>query len=204
MSGYLYHNHPVAQSIGFMRKIKLIAHISLDGFIANATGSLEGFQAGEENLDFVCDIVSDCDTAIMGKNTFLLLDPFWLKAKDQLNASAATVRFSKWYCQAKRVAVSKASRKSIHGEEWVSTNLVYHFAAAKKQAGKDMVLFASPGIFHELQSAGLIDEYWIFTNPVLFGTGIPLFDKGIKPGALTLKKVQQFPNGELAQCYGGN
>ncbi len=34
-----------------MRKLILVVHISLDGFVAGQNGELDGFDAGEENLE---------------------------------------------------------------------------------------------------------------------------------------------------------
>jgi hypothetical protein len=36
-----------------MRKLVLVAHISLDGFVAGPKGELDSFPKGEENLDFI-------------------------------------------------------------------------------------------------------------------------------------------------------
>jgi dihydrofolate reductase len=47
----------------------------------------------------------------------------------------------------------------------------------------------------------LIDQYWIFINPVIFGKGIQLYPKGSDLKKFTLVKQEVFPNGEIALCY---
>ncbi len=53
-----------------MRKLILVAHTSLDGFVAGQDGGLEGFEAGEENLDFVGSITDDADAALFGRVSY--------------------------------------------------------------------------------------------------------------------------------------
>jgi dihydrofolate reductase len=47
----------------------------------------------------------------------------------------------------------------------------------------------------------LIDSYWIFVNPVIFGQGIPLFAGLTKKSKLKLLTTKQFSNGEIALNY---
>ena len=59
-----------------MRNLILIVHTSLDGFVAYENGELTGFDAGEENLYFVCDICEEADTALFGRVSFQLLESY--------------------------------------------------------------------------------------------------------------------------------
>jgi len=45
----------------------------------------------------------------------------------------------------------------------------------KRQPGKDMVIYGSGSIVSAFMQSGLIDEYRIFVNPVVLGSGKPLF-----------------------------
>jgi hypothetical protein len=53
-----------------MRKLILLAHISLDGFVAELNGELDGFPHGEENLQFVCALTEDADAALFGRVSY--------------------------------------------------------------------------------------------------------------------------------------
>lgn len=66
-----------------MRKLILIAHTSLDGFVAGPNGELDGFEAGEENLEFVCKITEQAGTAVFGRVSYQLLDSYWPTARRQ-------------------------------------------------------------------------------------------------------------------------
>ena len=71
----------------------------------------------------------------------------------------------------------------------------------KKQSGKDILIFGSPTLSQALMEADLIDEFWIFINPVLFGSGIPLFTSMARHVNLKLLHTKSFTNGELAMHY---
>jgi len=43
-------------------------------------------------------------------------------------------------------------------------------------------MFGSPTVAHALTAENLIDDYWMFVNPILLGQGIPLFN-GIRDRA---------------------
>jgi Dihydrofolate reductase len=71
----------------------------------------------------------------------------------------------------------------------------------KHSAGSEILLFGSPSATHALMAENLVDEYWLFVNPILLGQGIPLF-KNIKDRtSLTLVKSKIFPSGVVClQC----
>ncbi len=48
---------------------------------------------------------------------------------------------------------------------------------------------------------GLVDEYWLFVNPVILGAGIPLFAPLEKRANLTLLNTHQFDSGVMCLHY---
>ena len=62
----------------------------------------------------------------------------------------------------------------------------------KEQDGKDILIFGSPSASHSLLSQGLIDEFWLFVNPVLIGKGIPLFQDVTERMQLKLVETRTF------------
>ena len=71
----------------------------------------------------------------------------------------------------------------------------------KQGEGKDILIFGSPSIAQALLQYELIDSYWIFSNPVIFGKGIPLFAESADKKKLKLAGITQFRNGETAMHY---
>jgi hypothetical protein len=60
-----------------LRNLSLLAHTSLDGFVAGAKGELDDFDVSEENLLFVCSLTEQADAALFGRTSYELLNNYW-------------------------------------------------------------------------------------------------------------------------------
>ena len=67
--------------------------------------------------------------------------------------------------------------------------------------GKNIVMFGSPGLAKTMMQANLIDEYWLFVNPVLRGDGFQLFKPGFPQINLELKTSDTFDSGVIMLQY---
>jgi dihydrofolate reductase len=185
-----------------MRKLVLVVHVSLDGFVAGLKGELDGFDAGEENLLFVCKLTEEADTALFGRNSFNLLETYWPGARDRSNATKGEILFSDWYNNAKKIIISKSMIKErLNNTIIISDNISDEIIKIKEERGKNILIFGSPAVSQTLINLDMIDVYWIFVNPVIFGQGIPLFAGLSKKLKLKFLSSSQFSNGEIALNY---
>jgi len=188
--------------INKMRKLILVVHISLDGFVAGPKGELDGFDAGEENLEFVCKLTEEADTALFGRISYKLLDSYWPTARDNPNATNGEIAYSTWYNNAKKIVISKTiTAQNLINTTIISKNISNEIIKIKEQTGKNILIFGSPTISQSLMQPDLIDSYWIFVNPIIFGQGIPLFAGLTNKLKLKLLTTKQFSNGEIALHY---
>jgi dihydrofolate reductase len=185
-----------------MRNLILIAHISLDGFVAGPNGELDGFDASDENLEFVCRITDDADTALFGRNSYQLLNTYWPDVANKPGATKSEIKYSKWYNASAKIVFSKTMR-GLESENLiiVSENISDEIRKIKQQSGKNILIFGSPAAFQSVFQHGLVDQFWIFVNPVIFGKGIPLFTGNEERVKLRLEAIKQFSNGEIALNY---
>lgn len=185
-----------------MRKLVLIAHISLDGFVAGVNGELDDFDASEENLQFVCSLTREADSALFGRTSYELLNNYWPNAKNLPNASKGTVAYSNWYNSVKKIVISKTlSEQDLKNTTIISANIQEEISKLKNQPGKEILIFGSPAVSQLLMQHDLIDRYWILVNPIIFGRGIPLFTEMSNKIKVKLELTKQFANGEFALCY---
>ncbi len=185
-----------------MAKLVLVVHISLDGFVAGLNGELDGFEAGEENLQFVCSLTEEADTALMGRISYELLERSWPNARNNPDATKGEIAYSNWYNNAKKIVFSKTmSNKNLNNTTIVSGNVLSEIVKIKEQAEKNILIFGSPTLSQLLMQHNLIDSYWIFVNPIMFGKGIPLFAELTNKIKLKLSATKQFLNGEIALNY---
>src|SRR5437868_10028744 len=92
------------------------------------------------------------------------------------------------------------SEKGLANTTVISDKLAEHINNIKKQEGKNILIFGSPRASHSLLQEDLVDEFWLFVNPVLRGEGIPLFKE---PGNKKLKLLgsKTFNCGVIALHY---
>ena len=74
--------------------------------------------------------------------------------------------------------------RSLKSADWNNSRLVREvipeeIVKLKQQPGKDMVIYGSGSLVSAFANLGLIDEYRFIVNPVVLGSGKPLF-KGFK------------------------
>ena len=185
-----------------MRKLVLLAHISLDGFVAGPKGELDGFESAAENLDFVCQLTEDADAALFGRISYQLLDNYWPTAKDHPGATKEEVDYSNWYNKARKIVISRTmAKQGLDNTTVISENIPVEISKIREEKGKDILIFGSPSVSQLLMRHELIDSYWIFVNPVIFGQGIPLFAETTNRIKFKLLATKQFANGELALNY---
>ena len=131
-----------------------------------------------------------------------MLNSYWPNAKDIPNASSGTVAYSTWYNKAHKIVVSKTLMdERLPNTSIIRENLQDEINAIRSGDGKNILLFGSPALTKTLMQLDLIDSYWIFVNPVIFGKGIPLFTEPTNKTKLTLTTTKQFSNGEIGLYY---
>lgn len=186
-----------------MRNLIFFMHTSLDGFVAGPKGELNWAKLDDEIFDFVATMTDQADTALYGRVTYQLMESYWPTAADNPNASKHDKEHAAWYKKVPKVVLSRTiSEKGLDNTIVISEQLADNINKIKNQEGKNILIFGSPTASHSLLSEDLIDEFWLFVNPVLLGQGIPLF-KGIRETTkLNLIETKTFACGVIALHYG--
>ena len=185
-----------------MRRLVLFMHTSLDGFVGGSNGEMDWIDVNDEMFEYAGQRTREADTALYGRVTYQMMESYWPTAGDQPTATKHDIEHSKWYNSVAKVVVSR----TMKGAKPTNTSIVGEGVTAeiiklKQAAGKDIVMFGSPTVAHALMGENLIDDYWLFINPVLLGQGIPLF-KDIKArAALRLVASKVFSSGVVCLHY---
>ncbi|MBO9594606.1 MAG: dihydrofolate reductase [Niabella sp.] len=179
-----------------MSGIVLFMHTSLDGFAAGTKGEMGWIHVDQEIFDFGAERITKTNTALYGRVTFQMMESYWPTAAEQPGASKHDKEHAAWYKSAHKVVLSTTLDPSALTN---TTVIGKDFPAAirqlKAETTGEILLFGSPSTAHALLAENLIDECWLFVNPVLLGEGIPVF-KGIKEKqSLKLLKTHVFSSG---------
>lgn len=159
-----------------MRKLVLFMHTSLDGFVAGPKGEMNWIRTDEELFDFAGDRINESDLVLYGRKTFEMMEGYWPNAGSKPNASKHDIDHSKWYNQVQKVVLSKTlDATKLKNTKVISGNLAKEIGQIKKETGREIVIFGSASAGHSLMAEDLIDEFWIFINPIVLGEGTPMF-----------------------------
>lgn len=179
-----------------MGKIVLFMHLSLDGFAAGKKGEMNWIRVDQEIFDYVEERIAQTNTALYGRVTFQMMESYWPTAADQPGASKHDKVHAAWYKNAHKVVLSNTlDQASFTNTTVLGKDYPAALRKLRTETTGDILLFGSPTTAHALLAEDLIDECWLFVNPVLLGDGIPVF-KGIKEKqSLKLLKTHVFSSG---------
>ncbi|HUQ66130.1 MAG TPA: dihydrofolate reductase family protein [Flavitalea sp.] len=185
-----------------MRNLIFFMHTSLDGFVAGVNGELNWVKLSEELFDFVGTMTDEADTALYGRVTYEMMQSYWPNAGEKENATKHEKEHSKWYNNVSKVVLSKTIQDTgLDNTKVIGDELSDNINTLKQQDGKNILIFGSPGASQSLLNLGLIDEFWLFLNPIILGQGMPLFKNVTGMTKLKLEESKTFANGVIALHY---
>lgn len=177
-------------------------HVSLDGYVAGLNGEMDWIRVDEEMFDYSGKLVDECDMGLYGRVTFEMMEHYWPTAADNPNATKHDIEHSRWYNSVAKVVLSDSLKdKKMKNVTVLSNDIPNKILTLKQQSGANIVIFGSPRASHFLMQHNLIDDYWLFVNPIILGEGMPMF-KGIRHKInLNLVESHVFPSGVIALHY---
>ncbi len=184
-----------------MRKIVVFNLISLDGYFAGMNGDISWHNVDDEFNKFAIEQTSQFGGIIFGRTTYQLFEEFWPKALKDPKTSPDDQKIAQIIEDTWKLVFSKSIKKVT----WKNSNLFHEIDSNeikkwKEIDGKDLVIFGSGTIVQQFANLGLIDEYRLLVNPIILGSGKPMF-KDVNETKLKLLKTRNFKNGNVLLYY---
>lgn len=190
-----------------MRKLVASTMVSLDGVMQAPGGPDEdptgGFAFGGWTFRYWGEGMGDSMKGldgkdrelVLGRRTYEIFDAYWpyQPADDPIARTLNAAR--------KHVASRTLKALDWHNSTLLRGDVVEAVAALKQQPGLDLQIIGSANLIQTLQAAGLIDEYNVFTFPLVLGRGKRLFEAAARPGALRLVASQVTTSGVVVSTY---
>jgi dihydrofolate reductase len=185
-----------------MRKVTLFMHISLDGFAAGPNGELDWISYDAELEKYAEGVVSTVGAALYGRVTYHMMEGYWPTVLTNPASTKHELDHAHWIENISKIVFSKTLEKV----EWNNTrlikdNITEEISKLKQQPGQDLVIFGSPGLAQTFMQLGLIDGYRLTVNPVVLGSGIPLFKDIEDRLNLKLLETKTLHSGVVALHY---
>lgn len=185
-----------------MRELVYYVAVSVDGFIADPDGGFDAFPTTGDHMDVVLGEYADAlpshvlgalgiepprtvfDTVIMGWNTL---------------APAREAGIASPYAHLRQVVASRSPRE-VAGGIALTDDPLSMVRDLKEEEGLNIWLCGGGDLAASLLPE--IDRLILKRNPVVFGSGIPLFGRAeYQPRPLTLDGVRRFESGVVIEEY---
>ncbi len=186
-----------------MRKIRVFAHLSLDGVISPggqnqdsdyAHGGWTAPYRTPAGAAAVAEAQGKRFDLLLGRRTYDLWADFWPNAgnspmADGLNAAT------------KYVATHRPDNLEWGPVKHVGADIVEGIRSIKSEDGPDLIVWGSTTVTSVLLEQGLVDEVVLLVYPVLLGRGTRFFSDSADPRELALVSTEAMSSGILMNTY---
>ncbi len=179
-----------------MRKLIAAINMTLDGFCDHTA-----MIADEEIHQHYNELLSNADTLLYGRITYQLMESYWPSVVKNPTGNKPMDEFAVLIDNISKIVFSR----TLKNVDWKNTKLKKEVIKEevlelKQQAGKN-ILVGSPSLIVALTQLDLIDEYQLGVQPIVLGSGLPLF-KNVKDRInLKLLKTKTFGCGAVTLYY---
>jgi dihydrofolate reductase len=146
--------------------------MSLDGFVADSNGSVDGLYpdlADLKDTDYMVDLIRETGAVLMGRRAFEMGDPDWYVGNYEFQVPIFVLTHE---------PPGMAPKQDEHLTfTFVTDGVEAAIAQAKTAAGhKAVQVVGGISVIRQLLRAALVDEFRMDVMPVLLGGGRRLFD----------------------------
>ena len=180
-----------------MRKLIVANIISLDGFYEGPNGNIMALPMDHSFDAYNAERLQAADTLLLGATCYGMFRDFWPRMKHNPQATDAHRQISQRNDAIEKVVVSDRLRLE-QTDPWRSTTRILRRADAHRQIaelkqapGREILMFGSRTLWHDLLGAGLVDELHLMLGPVVLGAGTPAFGN-VRPAPLRLLATRRW------------
>jgi dihydrofolate reductase len=183
-----------------MAKIIVFNLITVDGYFCGPKGEIDWHRVDAEFSQFAAEQLAEVGTLIFGRVTYDVMYPYWPNAAKEA-ATSKPDPIANAMNGTPKIVFSRTMEKA----EWENTKLMKEInpeeiKRLKQESEKGVYIFGSGQIVRAFANLGLIDEYRLLVNPIILGSGKPLF-KDVKKQNLKLLNSREFKNGNVLLRY---
>lgn len=186
-----------------MRKLIVTNIVSLDGYYEGPDRNVMVLPMDETFDAYNVERLRQADTLVLGRRSYDLFRGFWPQMAESADATPTHRELATLENAIEKVVVSD-SATAADTEPWSDTTRIVRRADAhteiaelKRGSGREILMFASRTLWHDLLAAELVDELHLIVGAVVLGSGTPAFD-GAVPGGLGLLEAQSFEGSDNA------
>ena len=154
-----------------MRKVIFGGAISLDGYFAREDGAVDWLQWSDDVQEIMAEMWPRFDVMVMGRKTWQhSMAQF---SEEDLEKASSMSSGMKQYVFSRTLPAGEAKG----GYEVVNADAGEFVRELKNQPGKDIMVMGGGELGSALLDAGVMDEIGFNIQPVLLGSGIPVWHR---------------------------
>ena len=182
-----------------MRKLIAAMNMTLDGYCDHTA-----MIADEEIHQHYNELLISADTLIYGRITYQLMESYWPSVVKNPTGNKPTDEFAVLIDNISKIVFSR----TLKDVDWKNTTLkkevikeeVLELKQSRNGGSKNIVV-GSPSLIVAFSQLDLVDEYQLGVQPIVAGSGLPLF-KNVKDRVnLKLLKTKTFGCGAVTLYY---
>lgn len=181
-----------------MRRFKLQLQVSVDGFMAGPNGEMDWMtHEWTDDIGAYIDAFTDpVDCIVLGRKLAEGFIPAWAsRPEGETEASIDMMNVTP------KVVISRTLTESPWENAVVAADLVETVNRLKAQPGGDIITYGGGTLVSSLLASHLLDELYLFVNPVALGAGMPVFPELETYQRLRLVEARPFDCGITALHY---
>jgi len=176
-----------------MRKVIYSPMVSLDGFVEGSNQELDWVIVDEELHTYINDQQHEIDTYLLGRRMYEVM-VYWDTADTDPSNPEYALEFARIWKNMHKIVFSK-TLEHVQGNATLDKgSIVEEIARLRAKPGKKMSV-GGASIASTLMRLGLIDEYWLYVQPIVLGGGTPMFPTLDNRVNLRLVGTRQFGSG---------
>jgi dihydrofolate reductase len=184
------------------RKLRLHVNMSVNGCIAGPNGEMDWMVGllDDELIKYAYKLHEPVDTILLGRKMTDVFISYW---SDVMNKPD-----DPWYVFAKKMIETPkvVFTKTLNKSRWINTeiatgDLTEEVNKIKSQNGRDIIVYGGASFDSSLIKEKLIDEFYLFINPVAIGNGMSIFKDVNEIQKYTLVESKAFESGEVLLHY---
>ncbi|WP_368914612.1 dihydrofolate reductase family protein [Exiguobacterium acetylicum] len=180
-----------------MRDIVYSFQVSLDGYIEDASGSIDFASPDAELHQYFNDYERAFDTHVYGRRLYEMMQ-YWETADQE--DEPIIVEYAKTWQALEKIIFSR-TLDAVEGKaRLATTSLTEELQALKALPGKQIAIGGAT-LAAEAIELGLVDRYHVVIYPVLLGGGKRMFPVFDQPQSLRLVETHVFKSGCIALSY---
>ena len=185
-----------------MAKLVYLMNVSLDGYVADASGSLAWTRMDEELHSWFNEQQRRTAVELYGRRLWETMTPYWPEAASDPNTMPVELEYAEAWLATPTVVFSRTLESVGWNGRLVREDPIGELKRISAELPPDAeVSVGGPTLATPFVQRDLVDEYRLLVHPAVVGNGLPFWPPLERPLRLELVEQRRFRSGVVLIGY---